>query len=224
MFIAAPGVADTPFQWTNNGSTINLTSVAQVRLDSGLATNSAFGVTLVEGQLKGTIYPDVVLSGGTAVTDLFRTFCVENGIYFTPGTVYHASIDRVAYSGSQAGTTGDPISDVSEYIYDGYRTGTITNLTGIRDAIWWAEGEGGVKNTIVDNALTALYGATDMTSAGLRSAGHTWAMNLWTLAFQNGVWVATDVQSHLVTVPIPGAVLLGALGLVAARRKLRKLV
>jgi len=210
--VVAPALADfgagSEFYWGD----VKLEAVGQVKLDWGLATNAAFGVTLVSGQLTGSIYPQ---TAPPERPNMFRTFCVENGIYFTPGTIYWASIDPVAYSG-HVGPAGDPISKVSEYIYDGYLAGTITNLTGIRDAIWYAENEGGVKNAIYDTAFVA---------AGAGNAGHTYALNLWSITEQGGEYVATDVQSQLITVvPIPGAVLLGFLGLGYAGTRLRRFV
>ena len=223
LFVAAPTLADPsldlPFEWTNDADTIELTAVAEVKLDSGLATNSAFGVDLMSGQLKGSIYESV----SPIASDVFRTFCVEKSVFFKPGTTYWASIDPVAYSGNESGVIGDGISDVAEYMYDQYLAGnytTDTELQQVRDAIWWAEGEGGSKAAAAP-ALTALY--TDADYSGLLgSAEHTYALNLWTLEWDCDKWVATDVQSQLITVPVPGAVLLGMLGLGAAGMKLRR--
>ena len=219
LFVAAPVMADLPgpFEWTNDGKTIELTAVAEVKLDGGLATNSAFGVDLMSGQLKGSIYESV----SPIASDVFRTFCVEKSIYFYPGKTYWASIDPVAYSGNETGVDGDGISDLSEWIYDQYRAGNYDDddLTSVRDAIWWAEGEDGSKNSIAQDAISALYGP-DPGNYG--DAAHTYALNLWTIVEQGDKWVATDVQSQLITVPVPAAVLLGLLGLGVAGVKLRK--
>jgi hypothetical protein len=220
--VATPAFADFSFEWTSGATTLDLTAVAQVKLDGGLATNSAFGVTLVSGQLKGSIYTN---TAPPEIANLFRTFCVESTVYFSPGTTYWASIDPVAYSGG-VGPAGDAISDVTEYIYDQYLLTKPTDaatLTAMRDAIWWAEGEGGSKNAIAKAALYALYGDEDY-SGTLGLAGHTYALNLWTIVEQDGKYIATDVQSHLITTPVPAAVLLGMLGLGAAGMRLRRFV
>lgn len=219
LFVTAPVLADLFGGGTFYWGDVKLDGVAQVKLGWGVATNAAFGVTLVTRQLPGSIYA----SASPANTVLFRTFCVENNIYFTPGTTYWASIDPVAYSGN-VGPAGDPISNVTEYIYDRYLTAhpvptDVATLTSIRDAIWWAEGEGGSKNEIYDNALDAVKAMGD--------ADHTYALNLWTIAWDSGDsrFEAIDVQTQLITmVPIPAAVLLGMLGLGAAGLKLRKFV
>lgn len=203
------------FKW--NGK--DFYAVARVDLDplSGSVSGGAFTVNLLQGTLTPSIYSSATPSASAVV---FTTYCIENGITFDPGrsTGYWVSIDKNAYSGN-AGAGGDPVSDVAEWIYDKWRAGVYTDQSAVSKAIWWAEGEGGSKNSIAEAALNALYGTIDKTPAQLNNASHTWAMNLWdgfveVKDAQNNFlyWAATDRQSQLITIPAPGVALLMGLG------------
>ncbi|HON91266.1 MAG TPA: hypothetical protein PKZ07_06855 [Sedimentisphaerales bacterium] len=217
--LAEPTVGQT-FYWQDKGGNISdyqLTVVAQVTLTqiSGSSNGGAFLVTVNQGTLP--------LGGG------FTTFCIEDEITFSPGTKYWVSVDSKAYSGNSGyGLAGDPISNVTEYIYDSWRSGNPNNWSqaAISQAIWYAEDE--VAYSSLSNAAKAVYNAAVTAIGGtgnIGNAGHTWALNLWSgWKTVDGKLIAKDVQSHLITVPVPGAVLLGFLGLGYAGMKLRKRV
>ena len=213
IFTATPVLAlPTPFKWKGQ----DLTAVAKVKLhkyDSNSSSGGAFTVDLVSGSLTPSIYSGI----SAPVDDIFSTFCVESRIRFFAGVEYWASIDKVAYSGG-VGAAGDPISDVTEWIYDQWRAGNPSGWDqyDISRAIWWAEGEittppVEAKN-IYDQALGALSYSSGTYPGSLGNAQHTWALNLWRLCNYNGVWYACDKQSHLITVPAPGAILLSSIG------------
>jgi hypothetical protein len=188
--------------------------------DSGVS-GAAFGVELTKGQLAGSIYE----SAGPGAAIVFRTFCVENEIPFPVGTKLWASIDSVAYSGADGGgAAGDPVSAVTEWIYDQYLSGTVADLAAIRDAIHYAEGEI-TSWSGADADAEGLFNAA-LASAGSGNALHTYALNLWQIMLDaSGAYRAIDKQSHLITVvPVPATLLLGLLGLGYAGTKLRKLV
>ena len=194
-FTAAPAIASFTggaFMW--NGNTFN--AVAEVYLTgySGHSNGGAFYVNLVSGTLTPSIYSGV----SAPKTEVYTTFCVESDRSISLGSnnIYWASIDKNAYYGG-VGSGGDPISDVSEWIYDQWLSG---NPSGwgqydISRAIWWAEGEGGSKNTVAQAALSTL-GYNVNNPGTLNNAGHTYALNLWTGFYkENGIWYATDRQS-----------------------------
>ncbi len=208
VFTAAPAFAPPtflggPFVW--QGDTLN--AVAKVYLTDypGRSDSGAFRVNLLSGSLTPSIYSGVI----APQTNVYTSFCVESDKYAYLGVVYWASIDKNAYYGG-VGPAGDPISNVTEWIYDQWLAGNPSLWTqeNIKNAIRYAEGEGGSANTIYSTALTAVGGS-------LADASHTWALNLWKIYYNgSGNLCVEDKQSQLITVaiPAPGAILLGGIG------------
>lgn len=209
LTVPAMGFPGGLFEWNDN----TLNAVAKVRLYKidGASNGGAFRVDLRSGSLTPSIYSEVI----PQQDNVFTTFCVESQIRFKPGNEYWASIDKNAYSGGNS-PAGDQISDVTEWIYDQWLSGNPSGWGqyNISRAIWWAEGEGGSNNDVYKAALKALYGSEGYTGP-LGSAQHTYALNLWNGFEQDPstkIWSATDVQSQLITIPAPGAIVLGSIG------------
>lgn len=198
------------FRFYDGANYITLNAVAQTWLTQidGAGSGGAFRVDAQNGSLPYWGSGD----------DLFTTYCVENGITFSPGDWYWTSVDIPAYTGHE-GLTGDPISDVTEWIYDQWLAGNPNGWSqaDISAAIWQAEEEGGGSaNAVYSAALTALGYSSGTDPGDFAAARHTRAMNLWSDFVYNsagGYWYALDRQSHLIHVPLPAAAFLGLVGL-----------
>ncbi|MBK9118895.1 MAG: hypothetical protein IPM18_04725 [Phycisphaerales bacterium] len=230
VLAALPAQAAFNFRWQpGNGNNwanpyVNLTAVAQVKLQTvpGGSNGGPFRVELAGNVANQLPYYD---SPPAAIGQtLFQTWCIESQINFSPNTAYWASVDPVAYSGGGGGgLNGDAVSNVSEWIYDQWKGGNLNayNNNTIRDALWRAEGEGGAANAVYNLAVAGIGGVGNI---GL--AKHTWALNLWVMQWDQAAnaWYATDVQSHLITIPAPAALLLGLVGITVLARMRRLLM
>lgn len=192
----------------------------QVKLSKSLVGNSGgpFTATVVSGPI-----------GAYSVGDTFRTFCLEKGEAFKPGYTYAVDgpLTTEAVGGGK-GPNPDPISAATAWLYSNFTGGTLQNLvaayTGsttslraLQTAIWNLEQEvpsvTGLAKTLV-NAAVAAVGTGNYTGATVR------VMNLYTP--NNGDRLGgSNRQSQLVMVPtpatnivpVPGAAILGVLGL-----------
>lgn len=185
-------------------------------------TGGSFDAT-TKADLPGTgVWSDL----GYAVPETFRTFCVE-AVTFGPGGTYWASInDTIELAGATPKTleTGTK-NNYARYIAGesfGATIGTIdpnsVEETLLQAYFWVTEGTytlgtlpGAHSSAITANAAKW----TDiLTSAGVAhaNAGLVKVMNLWT-GWTAPAGFTGDQQSQLIIVPLPGAALLGALGL-----------
>ena len=131
----------------------------------------------------------------------FLTFCVEgepNPAFFNPGATYVATVDDVIMfeGASAAGPLVQP-TDQTKQLYAAFLNAG--NVGSYQDEIWLAE----AGNTAQADAILA--GAVDIT--GWQAVK---VLNLWTIAADGS---KIDIQSQLVRVPAPGAILLGSIGM-----------
>jgi len=200
---AAPAVADM---------TVNVTN------EPGGYNNGGPFTATVKGSAAIGIY---------APGSSFYTFCLEGGITYSPGTTYLATVDAGAISGG-GGLNPDPISDQSAWLYNNFLDGTLTYLDGytpleersaVQEAIWRFEDEAS-HSSPANVALLAvdLIGKANAAVTGGYTNTNIMAMNLWA----GSAYTGTDIQSMMVRVPVPGAVLLGVLGLGVASARLRR--
>jgi VPDSG-CTERM motif len=170
----------------------------------------------------------------------FQTFCLEENEYIQQGYTYNfGALSDSASLGGVVGPNPDPISIGTAWLYSQFATGALAGYTWsgsgrntsageLQNAIWWLEGEGGVKNSFVTAAEAAL-GKDDSTvkdNAGTNNFG-VYVLNLQSVegAGCAGGYPGPNCQSQLVYVPDGGTtvMLLGGalLGLGFLRRKFR---
>jgi len=136
----------------------------------------------------------------------FDTFCVEMNQTFSPGK-YRATVDKdILYGGDGL---ADSLSEKVKRIYAAYLNGALSGIEGnvVQRSVWGAQGYTSYSNATINNAIAnadAITGWNDVK-----------VLNLWGATGQ-------DRQSQLVMTPVPGAVLLGMIGLGAAGVKLRR--
>jgi hypothetical protein len=229
---AMAGFTGGTFYWADGGGVHTFNGVGQVTLN-WFNGNSSGGTGGGAFSVAGTL---------TGYTTPASTYCIESQIHFNLGTSYWASVDPRAFAGGQINgdpvsdvtenTYGNWLlqNDTGAHnlgFADLAAMNSAAGQTAISQAIWWAEGEsGGVKNSVANLMLAALgYNVNTATPGSLNAATHVQALNLWTFGdsqtTQNGItgWWASDMQSQLIKtsafipVPLPGAALLGLLGL-----------
>lgn len=166
-----------------------------VKIHDGVG-NTSGGEFLVE------VLEDSIGNYGKGET--ISTFCIELGEYLSLEGTYYVTLSDAAVKGGQP--VSDPLDAQSKSIYNYWLDSlghTAANADLVQNALW-AQEESGAANSL--NSL--VYGA-----------GGVKVMNLW-----NDAAHTSYAQDLLVRVPVPGAVLLAGLGLVAAGRKLRRFV
>jgi hypothetical protein len=205
VFIAAPALAD-------------------MRINVQTSFAGRLGTT-AGGEFLITVLGDPI--GGYGVGSQFTTFCLETNEYLSNNHNYYVTLGDSAVNGGTGGGSPDPLSPQSAYLYslwlDGGLAHTTTSANDLQKALWWLENEtGGVNNGLVTQANTAVgVGGSWYNTWGADSIGDIRVMNLWQNKTNTGGYDGL-AQDLLVRVPVPGALLLGFLGLGAAGLRLRK--
>ena len=203
LFVAMPTLADM-----------------RVKLEKGQYGNTGGGEFLI------TVLDEPIGIYDKTLNPQFVTFCLETNEFVSYNGEYNVTIGTGALRGGSGGSGGlnpDPLSPQSAYLYslwlDDLIVGghSLTTANDLQRAIWYLEGETlGTNNYLVTQANAAVAsGGSWYNTWGADSIGDIRVMNLWTL--QGGY-----AQDQFVRVPVPGAILLGMIGLGAAGLKLRK--
>jgi hypothetical protein len=213
ILIAAPALADYSggrIYWgRSSGYYAGNGGEFTIRSDGGpglLLSNSAY-----DAKARGV--------GGHA--ESFQTFCVESGEYVAQPMDIMVSTTNVDGSpGSHAVwggvlTVGDDLDPRTAYLYTKFATGTLpeydytagagrsASADALQKAIWFIEGEGGVNNSFVTAANTAVEIGGEWYGKGI---GDVRILNMYTTS--GGL-----AQDQLYLIPAPAAVLLGVVGL-----------
>ena len=168
------------------------------------------------------------------VAGQFEVFCVEMNEYVGFGTTYFADFNTAAVNGGVGGGSPDPLGTKTAYIYNEFVThnlegydyddigpGRVESANALQNVIWFFEDE-------LDDYLSGLRPAevllaeqfyNDANESDWMDIGAVQIMNLYANADGTG-----HIQDQLVmsTVPVPGAFLLGVLGLGIAGGCLRR--
>jgi len=168
----------------------------------------------------------------------WQTFCVERNEYVMPPKTAHLTIETYAINGGKsgqepAGSNMDPLDAKTAFLYDQFLSGSLTgynytpgagrsaSANSFQNVVWFIEGElvttteknwynnDAQAQAWYDMAVEAVTLGADnqITWSGI---GNIKIANLYTYD-SNG-----DIQFHqsqLISVPAPGAILLGSIGI-----------
>lgn len=180
---------------------------ASMSIKMGISPNKhPYLATVMTGPIKGH-----------AVGTTFDTFCLEKQERFRAGNVYDVELSMMAKDGG-GGPNPDPLDIRTAWVYSNWLDGNLSSYTGkqVQRVIWYLEQEiGNLKSS--EQSLLALANA----------GGAAWGNDFHGVMVMNLSGPDFDpAQSQLVRsalpltslVPVPGAALLGLLGLSALAR------
>jgi hypothetical protein len=167
------------------------------------------------------------------VDGTFQTFCLEKSEHISPydATYYVAFSDSAYYGGIGGGSDGDPISIGTAYLYYQFAKGTLgiynytttagrhASAAALQNAIWCLEEEGGYISQAYQDVLSgAGLGLTEaqwrINNSDAVKPYDVAALNMYDstgeILYQDQL--ALTVPGGTTQVPVPGAILLGSIG------------
>ncbi len=167
------------------------------------------------------------------VSGSFRTFCLETGEVVSNGHTYYAELNTVATHGGPPPFADDPLDIRTAYLYTSFLNGDLdawldshghpgfdpmqgASQDAVQDVIWYLESEPALAYNVplwpvfpalfpLREAILSFANATTWTDIG-----NVRVLNLYS---DSDKCLNDYRQDILVTVPAPGAVVLGAIGL-----------
>lgn len=195
--------------------------------------NPSVDLTRISGYYSGDggefqLTPDQELTDLVGYSDPWSSFCLEKTEYVSSGSTYDVILNTEALlGGTNHGPTGpqggDALDPMTAYLYTQFRAGALTGYDydpsgqrgasagALQEVIWyiedegsktWADGDGSRQDQFYSAAL----------NCGWTGIGNVCVLNLYAQGHVGEADYFKQDQLAL-TVPVPGAALLGSLGL-----------
>lgn len=219
-FITVPAMADFTVQETSVGPQQTMT-----------VYSTDVSPTVNTGAYTG-VYNLNVSGAGAPVTGVgIQSFCIDihqNGPTMAGGSATYNAVSLASAPTPQTAMGATRAGQVA-WLLNNQWTSPITDATkaaAIQAAVWEIvnESSGTYSVTGGNTKVTGAAATQNLANGWLTTINGMTTTNWATYSTANyAALVSGTYQDYVVKVPLPGAVLLGALGLIAAGRKLRKL-
>lgn len=163
----------------------------------------------------GHPYLATVMTGpvaGNNVGETLDVFCLEKNEQFKKNHVYNVQLGMSSKNGGVAGGNPDPLDIRTAWVYANYLDGNLAGFTAknVQNVIWHIEQE--INYNKLKSAEKNLLAMAD-------AGGAAWGTNYHGVQVMNLEKNGKQYQSQVIrAIPVPGAALLGLLGLSAIAR------
>jgi hypothetical protein len=179
-----------------------------------------------------TLTPNSELAALLGSAAKFGSFCLEiHEPVLSGGQKYLVDIDDEALLGGNnygvvGADGGDPLSDLTAYLYSEFRAGTLAgyNYTpgddraasagALQNVVWYLEDEAGMTWTPDDGSLEDQFykNASEAVTAGWTNDGSVVILNLYKVGADGEITHNQSMIGLVPMIPAPGAIVLCALG------------